>query len=110
MMETNKKTQEKIQELQIIEQNLRGLIVQKQTFEMDLYETENAINEILSSKEDIYKMIGNIMIKTDKKKTAEDLKKKKDILSLRIKSINYEEKNLNSKVEEIKKELMEKIK
>jgi len=109
-METNKKTQEKIQELQIIEQNLRGLIVQKQTFEMDLYETENAINEILSSKEDIYKMIGNIMIKTDKKKTAEDLKKKKDILSLRIKSINYEEKNLNSKVEEIKKELMEKIK
>ncbi len=106
----NNDTQEKIQELQIIEQNLHALIMQKQAFQIEISETENALNEISNSNDDIFKIVGNIMIKTDKNKTLEDLKKKKDLFLLRLKSINSEEKNLNSKVEELKKEIMSKIK
>ena len=109
-MNIDKQTQEKIQELQIIEQNLHALIMQKQAFQIEISETENALNEISNSNDDIFKIVGNIMIKTDKNKTLEDLKKKKDLFLLRLKSINSEEKNLNSKVEELKKEIMSKIK
>lgn len=103
-------TQKKIQELQIIEQNIHSLIMQKQAFQIEISETENAINEISNSNDDVFKIVGNIMIKADKIKTLEDLKKKKDLFLLRLKSINSEEKNLNNRVEELKKEIMSKIK
>ena len=102
-------TQEKIQELQGMEQNLHGLIMQKQAFQMELTETTNALTEISKSNDDIFKLVGNIMIKTDKKKTEGDLSKKKDLLALRLKSINSEEKDLTDRAEDLKTEVMAKI-
>lgn len=102
-------TQQKIQELQGMEQNLQGLIMQKQAFQMELTETENALTEISKSEDDVFKLVGNIMIKADKKTTEEDLTKKKDLLSLRLKSIDSEEKDLTERAESIKKEVMAKI-
>ncbi|MEK6914188.1 MAG: prefoldin subunit [Nanoarchaeota archaeon] len=109
-MEFDKQTQNKIYELQLLEQNLQGLIMQKQAFQIELSETENALNEIFNSKEDVFKLVGNIMIKSDKKKISDELKRKKDIIILRLKSINSEENNINNQIEEIKKEVMTKIK
>lgn len=108
-MEMDQETQQKIQELQGMEQNLNNLVMQKQAFQMELTETENALSEISKSKDDVFKLVGNIMIKADKKKTEEDLTKKKDLLSLRLKSIDSEEKNLSDNAEALKKEVMAKI-
>jgi prefoldin beta subunit len=108
-MEMDQETQQKIQELQGMEQNLNNLVMQKQTFQMELTETENALSEISKSKDDVFKLVGNIMIKADKKKTEDDLTKKKDLLSLRLKSIDSEEKNLSDNAEALKKEVMAKI-
>ena len=109
-MNIDKETQEKIQELQGYEQSLHALLIQKQAFQLELSETENALNEITSSEEDIFKLIGNIIVKSDKKKTQEELKRKKDLLSLRLKSIESQEKEISKKAEELKKEVMKKIK
>ena len=108
-MEMDQETQQKIQELQGMEQNLNNLVMQKQAFQMELTETENALSEISKSKDDVFKLVGNIMIKADKKKTEDDLTKKKDLLSLRLKSINSEEKGLTDNAEALKKEEMAKI-
>ena len=109
-MELDKQTQEKIQELQGYEQNIHGLLMQKQAFQMELTETDNALSEITKSKDDIFKLVGNIMIKTAKKPIEDDLKKKKDLLSLRLKSIETQESDLTQQAEELKKEVMKKIK
>ena len=108
-MEMDQETQQKIQELQGMEQNLNNLVMQKQAFQMELTETENALSEISKSKDDVFKLVGNIMIKADKKKTEDDLTKKKDLLSLRLKSIDSEEKNLSDNAEALKKEVMANI-
>jgi prefoldin beta subunit len=108
-MEMDQETQQKIQELQGMEQNLNNLVMQKQAFQMELTETENALSEISKSKDDVFKLVGNIMIKADKKKTEDDLTKKKDLLSLRLKSIDSEEKSLTDNAEALKKEVMAKI-
>ena len=50
------------------------------------------------------------MIKTDKKKTEEELKKKQELLTLRLKSIDSEEQNFTKQTEELRKEVMKKIK
>ena len=60
--------QEKLQELQILEQNLQRIMMQKQTFQMELAETDSALNEVSASKEDAYKVIGQLMIKVSKDK------------------------------------------
>ncbi len=105
----DQETQQKIQELQGMEQSLHGLIMQKQAFQMELTETENALTEISKSEDDVFKMVGNIMIKADKKATEEDLTKKKDLLALRLKSIEGEEKDLTDKAEALKSDVMAKI-
>lgn len=109
-MDIDKETQERIQELQSYEQVMHNLLMQKQAFQMELSETENALSEVATAKDDIFKLVGQIMIKADKKRTEEELKKKQELMALRLKSIEKQENELGKKVEEIKKEVMKKIK
>jgi prefoldin beta subunit len=109
-MDLDKETQQKIQELQGLEQNFQQVLMQKQAFQIELSETENALAEIVKSEDDVFKIVGNIMIKTDKKTTEEELKKKQELLSLRLKSIEGEEQNFTKQAEELRAEVMKKIK
>jgi len=109
-MDIDKETQEKIQELQGFEQTLNGLLMQKQAFQMEDTETDNALSEVSKAKDDVFKLVGNIMVKTDKKKIEEELKKKQELIKLRLKSIESQETDLTTKAEELKKEVMAKIK
>ena len=110
MKKIDQETQEKIQQLQIFEQNLQNLLLQKQAFQMELNETENALSEIEKTKEDVFKMISNIMIKTDKTKLNEELNRKKDLLNLRLKSIDSQENEFSKQLEALRKEIMKKFK
>lgn len=96
--------EKEIQEIQILEQNLQNLLLQKQAFQMELSETKAAEREIGNS-EEIFKIIGQLMIKTDKEKTKEELQNKEKILDLRIKSIEKQENSLLQRVEDLKKEI-----
>ena len=110
MPKITQEDQEKIQQLQIFEQNLQNLLLQKQAFQLELNETENALEEVKKTKEDVYKMAGQIMIKVPKKQVEEELGKKKDILSLRTKSIEKQEEQFTQEAEKLKEEVMNKIK
>lgn len=109
-MNIDEETQKKIQELQSLEQTLQNLMMQKQSFQMELNESENAEKEISETNEDVFKLVGNIMIKADKEKIKSDLKKKKELLALRLKSIDSQESEVFKKFEDLKKQVMEKIK
>lgn len=100
-----KKINENIQELQILEQNLQSLLLQKQAFQFELNETENALSEVSKSKDDIYKITGQIMIKAKKEEVEKELSERKDILSLRIKSIEKQERAFKEKIDSLREEL-----
>ena len=106
----DEQTQQKIQEIQILEQNMQGLLMQKQAFQLELNETENALSEISATKEDVFNFILQIMIKTDKKKLEQELTKKKELLTLRLNSIEKQEKEFSEHLEELRKEIMKSIK
>jgi prefoldin beta subunit len=108
-MKINKETQEKIQELQLIEQNLQSLLMQKQAFQMELNETDNALSEVEKTKEDVFKIIGQIMLKTDKSEVEKELKEKKDIISLRLKSLEKQENSLKQRLEKLREEVTSEI-
>ena len=96
--------------MQLLEQGLQNLLFQKQAFQIELSETENALKEVGKTKEDVYRMIGQIMLKASKEGIEKELKEKKDILELRIKSIEKQESRFKEEVETIRKEVMKRIK
>jgi prefoldin beta subunit len=97
---------EKIQELQNIEQNLQNLIYQKQAFQIEISETSSALKEIEEADDETFKIIGQLMIKTEKSKIKEELLNKKKILELRVKSIEKQENSLNEKLENLREEII----
>jgi prefoldin beta subunit len=109
-MEIDSKTKEKIQELQIYEHNLQNILMQKQAFQLELSETENALSEISETKDEIFKMVGQVMIKADKEKVKKELTKKQELLSLRLKSIEKQELEISRQLEELRDDVMKKIK
>lgn len=98
--------QQKLQELQFLEHNIQNLILQKQAFDMELSETKSALTELENSSEEVYKIIGQLMIKTEKKKILEELKNKEKLLSIRINSLEKQEKTLSEKVESIRENIL----
>ncbi len=100
---------EKIQQIQFLEQNIQGILMQKQSFQMEMNETISALKEIEKSKEDVYKVIGQIMIKLPREKIVEDLKNKEKILKVRIESLENQENSLNKQLNEIKEEVLSSI-
>lgn len=107
--EISQETAKKIQELQLLEQNIQNLMLQKQAFQLEMSETLNAISELSETKEDVYKIIGSIMLKAKKSELEKDLRHKKELLDLRIKNIEKQEEaikeNLLKKRSEIMKDL-----
>jgi prefoldin beta subunit len=108
-MKIDKDLQEKLQELNLAEQQLQNFSLQKQAFQIELNETESALEETEKSKGDIYKITGQIMIKANKEDLIKELHEKKEILSLRVKSIENQEKIIIEKMEKSKKILEERF-
>jgi prefoldin beta subunit len=92
---------EELQEMQILDQNLHNMLLQKQAFQMELSETNSALREIEKSNE-VFKLIGELMLKTDKEKAKEELSTKERILSMRIKSIEKQEDTLAKRLDELR--------
>lgn len=103
-MKETKDKEEKIQEFHILEQNLQNLLLQKQAFQMELSETVTAKKEIEKS-EDVFKIVGQLMMKTNKDEMKEELSNKEKLLELRIKSIEKQENYLVEKLEALRKEI-----
>ena len=101
-------TQEKINQLQNIEQNLQHLLSQRQQFQMQQVEVDSALKE-LGKTEKAYKIIGNIMVATDKDVLKTDLEEKKKKVELRTSTIEKQEEKLRSKAESIRKDVMEQM-
>jgi len=96
----------KIQEMQILEQSLQNLLMQKQAFQMELTETQSALREIEKSGDEIFKVVGQLMIKTEKSAVKDELANKEKILNLRIKTLEKQEDTFSKKLEEIRKQML----
>jgi len=99
----------KIQRMQFLEQNLQAINMQKQAYQMELDETFSSIEEINNSKEDVYKVIGQIMIKTKKEKILEELNTKIQLLKSKISSLEKQQEKFDSELKDIRNEMISSI-
>ena len=104
--EGNENRESKMQELQLLEQSLQNTLMQKQAFQMELSETQAALGELKNSGDEVFKIIGQLMIKSEKSKITSDLENKEKILNLRISTLEKQENSLTEKFEELRKEIL----
>lgn len=102
----NKPEENKIQELQLLGQSLQNTLMQKQAFQMELSETQAALGELKNSGDEVFKIIGQLMIKSEKSKITDDLENKEKILNLRISALEKQENSLTEKFEDLRKEIL----
>ena len=85
MADVSKETEKKINQLQILEQSMQNLSMQKQQFQLQQVEIESALKE-LENVNEAYKIVGNIMVLSKKTDLTVDLNSKKEIVELREKA------------------------
>jgi prefoldin beta subunit len=108
-MEVSKETEQKIGQLQMFEQSLQSFLGQKQQFQSQLVEIESALGE-LESTDKAYKIVGNIMVESEKNELKADLQSKKEMLELRIKTMEKQESQVREKASKLQSEILKKIK
>ena len=96
---------EQIRSLQILEQNLHNLMMQKQAFQMELAETNSALKEIQASTDDVYKIIGQLMIKVRREGVKKELEEKKKLFDLRINAIEKQEQEFEKKADSLRQDV-----
>jgi prefoldin beta subunit len=99
-------SESKIQELTFIEQNLQNLLFEKQASNIELSEVESAFTQLNNSKDEVFKLLGNILVRYDKSKMFEELEEKKKILELRLNSLEKQEELLSKKLVDLRKEIL----
>jgi len=103
--------QKKLEELQLYEQNLQNILLQKQIIQAELNEINNALTELEKLKEaSAFRIVGGIMVKKNKDELKRELEDKKRLLELRIKSFEKQEELIRKKAEEIREELLKGVK
>jgi prefoldin beta subunit len=105
---SEEETYDQINQLQMIEQNLQAILLQRQNFSAKLMEIESALREV-GKVDEAYRIIGNIMILSKKAEIEEDLGAKKEMLDIRIKTLEKQEQKLREKAAKLQKEVLGKI-
>ena len=97
------KIQNHINMLQQIQQQLQNILHQKNQYEIAAKETRRATEEIEPVNEDtvIFMSVGTIMVQKKRDDVIKDLSDKAETLDLRIKSLEKQEKALQSRFEQL---------
>jgi len=103
--------QEQIARLQQLQQTLEVVTAQKQQLEIDLAETNRALSELekVDDQAVIYKSIGGLMLKTERKKMIDELTERREVLNTRITVLDRQEKRTRDHTQELQQKLQEKL-
>ena len=98
MVELSNEAQELLIKFQTQNQQLQELTAQKQSLELRKLEIEEALREI-EDKNEIYREIAGLLIKSDKDKVKKELQEEKELIEIRTKKINESETRLKEQLQ-----------
>ena len=99
-------------QLQTFQQQLQMLAVQKESLNMQNIELEKALEELkkLGEKDEVYKAVGPMLIKSNKKDLEKDMGEKRETVSVRLKSLEKQEDRIKEKLKDTQNRLEDIIK
>lgn len=102
---------QQILRLQQLQQTLEIVISERQKIEAELVEINNAIEELSKITEDsiVYKLVGRIMIKSNKENLKNELMEKKEIMETRSKVLEKQEERTRAQLTNLQKDLQKSL-
>ncbi len=108
MNEMPPQIKQKFVQFQQLQQQIQVLSAQKFQLEAQLRDTERSLDELGKTSQDvpIYKSIGSLLIRIEKREELEaELKDKKESLDVRLKTFDKQEKHLIERYQTLQQEL-----
>jgi prefoldin beta subunit len=101
------KVQNQLSMLQQLQQQLQNILQQKAQYELAVREAKRAQEEIKDSADDavMYMSVGTVMMQKKKEVVDAKLTEKVETLELRIKSLEKQEKMMQSKFEQLQSQI-----
>ena len=95
-----------------VQQNLQAVMVQKQQVELELSETEKALEELgkAEDSEAIYKFAGNLLVKVKKEDIVKELAEKKELAGTRKMVLSKQETRFRESLKELQAKIDDAVK
>lgn len=108
-MELPQNVQHQLAQFQQAQQQAQAISMQKQTVDLQLKETENALEELKKTEDDadVYKTAGTLLIKVKKDEMTKELEEKLETLQLREKTVKRQEDRIMKKLQEMQASIQE---
>ena len=106
VMASEQVQQQLLTQAQVYQQQMQGIAIQKETLNVQSLEISTALDELEKAKGDVYKLTGPLLIKSPKGEVKKDLEEKKELIGIKIKTLDKSEGKIKSKMEELREELM----
>lgn len=103
--------QEQLLQLQQLQQTLQVIVAQRQQLELENSEVDRALSELEkhSAERLVYKSIGSILVKSEKKKLIEELREKKELTTTRITVLSRQQSRAEKRLKELQQVIQERI-
>ncbi|HLE07540.1 MAG TPA: prefoldin subunit beta [archaeon] len=99
--------QQLLVQMQTFQHQYQTINVQREALSMQKIESEKALEELKKAKdkEEVFKIVGPVLVKSTKSELIKELGEKKETAELRLKSLEKQEEMLRKKLEENQKKL-----
>src|SRR5918911_1720883 len=102
---------EQVARLQQLQQNLQAIMMQKQQVELEVAETDRALEEIRKTGIDdvVYKSAGPLLIKSKKDDVIKELEEKKELSNTRVMVLAKQETRVKDNLKEVENKINQMI-
>ena len=103
---------EQISRLQQLQQNLQAIMMQKQQIELEIVETERALEELnkITTSDSVYKAAGPLLIKSEKDTIEKELSEKKELANTRVMVLGKQESRVKENLKEVENKINQMLK
>jgi prefoldin beta subunit len=102
---------EQVARLQQLQQNLQAIMMQKQQVELEVAETDRALEEIKKTgiEDVVYKSAGPLLIKSKKDEVIKELEEKKELSNTRVMVLTKQETRVKDNLKEVENKINQMI-
>ncbi|MCJ7770599.1 prefoldin subunit beta [Candidatus Bathyarchaeota archaeon] len=103
--------QEQLQRLQQLQQTLEAVVAQRQQLEMESVEVNRALSELEKIADEglVYKSIGSLLVRAEKKKVIDELVERKELLATRIMVLQRQQTRADERLKELQKSIQNQL-
>ncbi|MCJ7608643.1 prefoldin subunit beta [Candidatus Bathyarchaeota archaeon] len=103
--------QEQLQRLQQLQQTLETVVAQRQQLELESMEVNRALSELEKVSEEglVYKSVGSLLVRADKKKVVDELTERRELLTTRITVLQRQQTRADERLKELQKTIQERL-